>query len=140
MGFKKLIKFIVLLTAHYLLLSFFIGCSYKDKMIQSKSALIIFKTKQMRFADYGFITKYSDHINLKILEAGVVVLNLDVYKNKICKENSYLRCQDAKKFNAQNLLVDYKADFLYNLLNKDRIFFKDKKNKILIKIKAQLKH
>ena len=112
----------------------FFGCSYKNKVISSKSALIVFKTKQFRFADYGFITKYDNHINLKIFEAGVVVLNLDIYKDKICQNESYLKCQSAKEFNAKNLSTDYKDDFLYNLLNKDRVYFKDKKNKILIKI------
>ena len=122
---------------YFLLIIFisFFGCSYKNKLISSKSVLIVFKTKQFRFADYGFITKYNDHINLKILEAGVVVLNLDIFKDKVCQNESYIRCQSAKEFNANNLSANYKDNFLYNLLNKDRVYFKDRKNKILIKTK-----
>ena len=130
----KIINSLLLLATYYLLLTTFIGCSYKNKVISSRSALIVFKTKQFRFADYGFITKYNNHINLKIFEAGVVVLNLDIYKDKICKGSSILRCQDAQEFNAQNLSASYKEDFLYNLLNQDRVYFKDRKNKVLIKI------
>jgi len=131
----KIINSLLLLATYYFLLTTFIGCSYKNKVISSRSALIVFKTKQFRFADYGFITKYNNHINLKIFEAGVVVLNLDIYKDKICQNESYLKCQSAKEFNANNLSTNFKDDFLYNLLNQDRVYFKDKKNKILIKIK-----
>jgi hypothetical protein len=87
----------------------------------------------MKFYDKGFISKYPNYINLQIYNAGSVALNLDIYKDRICQSN--LECVDAKDFNKQYLSKEYSGDFLYNLFSKSKIYFKDKKNKILIKVK-----
>ena len=87
----------------------------------------------MKFYDKGFITKYDDNIHLQIFNAGQLVLNLKIYKDKVCKGT--LQCMESKEFNKQYLNISYKDDFLYNLFSKNKIYFKDKKNKILIKVK-----
>ena len=87
----------------------------------------------MKFYDKGFITKYKDNIHLQIFNAGQVVLNLKIYKDKICQ--STFKCIGPKEFNAKYFHKSYKDDFLYNLFSQNKIYFKDKKNKILIKVK-----
>jgi len=88
----------------------------------------------MKYYDKGFIIKDSNHIVLQIYDAGQSILELFVYKDKVC--TSVFECQNSSAFNAQNLSADYKDDFLFNFLAQDKknIIFKDKKNKILIKI------
>jgi len=100
---------------------------------KSKSAIVIFKTPYLKFYDKGFITTYDDHIHLQIYNAGQVGLNLLIYKDRVCK--STFACQDSKEFNNQYLSSSYRDDFLYTLFSKQKIYFKDKKNKILIKVK-----
>jgi hypothetical protein len=131
----KKIGYWLLVISCWLLVVGYSGCSIKTP-IKSKSAIIIFKTKKFKFADYGFVTKYNNFINLKILNAGIVVLNIDVYKNKVCFEDSSIRCQSSQSFNKEYLSSHYKDDFLYNILNQDKIYFKDPKEKILIKIRS----
>jgi len=120
---------------YYLLLLFillFTACSYKQASL-ARSASIIFKTPSMKFYDKGFVNKYDNYINLQIYNFGKVALNIDIYKDQICK--STLECMDSKGFNEQYLGTSYHESFLYDLFNKKNVYFKDKKNNILIKVK-----
>jgi len=87
----------------------------------------------MKFYDQGFITKYDDHIVLQIFNVGQIILNLKVYKDEVCKGT--LQCMSSKEFNKIYFSKSYNDDFLYNLLSKNKIYYKDKKNNILIKVK-----
>jgi hypothetical protein len=108
------------------------SCSYKQANI-AKSATIIFKTPKIKFYDKGFINKFDEYINLQIYNAGTIVLNINIYKDKICK--STFTCMSSKKFNKKFLNNTYDDDFLYGLFSKKNIRFKDKNNFILIKVK-----
>jgi len=108
-----------------------LGCSLKQPKI-SNSATVIFKTPNMKFYDKGFITTYDDYIHLQVFSAGTIVLNLEIYENRICQ--STLKCLSGEDFNKQYLSKDYEDNFLYNLFSRNNIKFKDKKNNILIKV------
>ncbi len=108
------------------------GCSIKQPTL-SQSAIIIFKTPVMKFYDKGFVTHYDKYIHLQVLNVGKVVLDLEIYKNKICEGT--FQCMSAKEFNIKYLNKDYNKDFMFNLFKKDKVYFKDKKNNILIKVK-----
>jgi hypothetical protein len=114
-----------------IILLIFQACSIKQPSISS-SATIIFKTPTMKFYDKGFVNRYDDHIHLQILNIGAVVLDLKIYNNKICQ--STFQCIEAKKFNLKYLSKEYNDDFLYNLFLKDNIKFRDRNNKIFIKV------
>lgn len=86
----------------------------------------------MKYHDNGFITYYKTHIHLQLLNVGKVILDLTIYENKVCQ--SRFKCLNAKEFNEQYINKNYKEDFLYNLFKTKNIYFKDKKNKILIKV------
>jgi len=109
-----------------------IGCSNKQP-IKSISSTIIIKTPIMKFYDKGFIYYYDDFIHLQLLNIGTIVLNLEIYKDKICK--STFECLNSSEFNQKYLNKAYKNDFLYTLFQNKNIYFKDKINKILIKVK-----
>lgn len=111
---------------------FFSACSLKKPDI-SRGGTIIFKTPNMKFYDKGFISKYRDHIHLEIYSAGQPVLNLKIYKDSIC-QNSF-ECVNSQEFNSKYLHSSYDNSFLYELFSQEKIYHRDKKNKILIKVK-----
>ncbi len=110
---------------------FFVSCSTKQP-IKVYSSVVLFKTPKMKFYDMGFVTKYNDHININILNAGKSILKMDIYKNQICRAT--FECISSKKFNKQYLSDSYNDEFLYNLFKKEKIYFKDKQKHIFIKV------
>ena len=110
----------------------FLGCVVKQPKV-SQSATVIFKTPNMKFYDKGFIAFHEEYISLQVFNVGKVVLDLKIYQDKICKGT--FECLSNKEFNSKYLSESYEDDFMVKLLNKKKIYFKDKKNNILIKIK-----
>lgn len=88
----------------------------------------------MKFHDKGFIFKYKDYTQVQIFSAGVAVLDMKIYEDKVCK--STFKCQDIEIFNKENLSPTYPKNFLKNLFDKEdkEIIHKDSENGILIKI------
>ncbi len=89
----------------------------------------------MKFYDKGFIYNYSDYTQVQIFSAGVAILDMKIYEDKVCK--STFKCQDLKTFNAENLSASYEDTFLKKLFNKKdkEIIHRDSENGILIKIR-----
>lgn len=123
---KKLLTFLLLL--------FMTGCALKAP-VKSQSATILMKTPAMKFYDKGFITKYDTYTQVQIYSAGQTVLDLKMYDNQICQ--STFECLDSKTFNKEYLHSSYENNFLKKLFEKEdkNIEFRDRKNRILIKIK-----
>lgn len=111
---------------------FFIGCVSKQPLTSISSTIII-KTPNMKYYDKGFVLYYEDHTQLQLLNIGKVVLDLKIYKNKICKGT--FECLSAQDFNKEYFNESYEDDFLYKLFKNQKINFRDKKNNILIKVK-----
>jgi hypothetical protein len=99
------------------------------------SATILIKTPTLKYYDKGFITKYTNYTKVEIFNAGVAILTLKIYENKICKDT--FECQSLKSFNAEYFSSNYKDDFIKELFEKNEknTIFRDKTNSILIKIK-----
>lgn len=98
------------------------------------SATILIKTPKLKFYDKGFISIYNNYTQVEVLSAGVTVLKLKMYDDKICKDT--FACQDFKTFNKEFLSVDYKNTFIKELFEKKEknTVFRDTQNNILIKI------
>ncbi len=107
------------------------GCSQKQ-LVSSRSATIVFKTPSLKFYDQGFIERYEDSVRLTILNLGVVIADMTIYKDKVCK--NFVLCYDGDVFNDNFLNKSYAKDFLYTLFTQDDISFKDPENGILIKV------
>lgn len=107
------------------------GCSYKQPKT-SQSATIIFKTPSLKFNDKGFIERYQDNVRLTVLNLGIVVTDMRIYKDKVCK--NFALCFDGATFNDKFLDKSYEKDFMYNLFTQENINFKDKEHGILIKV------
>lgn len=109
------------------------GCAFTQPKL-SQSATILIKTPTMKFYDKGFISQFTNYTQVQIFSAGTMVLNLDIYDDRICK--STFECLSLKEFNSQNLDESYDEKFVKNLFDKKekKIVFKDKEKGILIKI------
>jgi len=111
---------------------FLVGCAPKQPL-ESKSSTIIIKTPTMKYYDKGFIFYYKNYVQVQLLNLGNVILNLKIYEDKICQ--GIFECISSKEFNKQYLHESYKEDFLYRLFLNKQINYKDKQNKVLIKVR-----
>ncbi len=143
-----------------------VGCNIKPTINSSKSILLILKSKQIKYADSGFLKQSSLNTFVELFNAGALVLDLQIKKDKICLNKI---CLTKARFNEKFLNRYYHDDFLENILNKRSIFksknikyfddgftqiiknnlfdikyvsknnistFKDKKNKVFIRLKV----
>ena len=115
-----------------ILLFFITGCVSKQPN-KSTSSTILIKTPVLKYHDKGFINYFDDYIHLQLLNIGTVVLDLTIYKTKVCE--STFKCISSNRFNQKYLHPSYDEDFLYTLFTSKRIYFKDKKNNVFIKVK-----
>lgn len=88
----------------------------------------------MKFYDKGFISEYNNFTQVQIFSAGTIVLSLEIYEDRICKDT--FECQNLESFNREFLHKSYDKQFLKNLFEKEEqeIIHRDKDNRILIKI------
>jgi len=141
----------------------FVGCSTKEYK-QTKAKVIIIKTKQLKFADVGYIENSSDAVLLELFIAGKPVKKIEI-NHLICIDKW---CNTKSAFNSSYLNAAYPDDILqhiilgkaiFNSLNKStnssgfiqkiknkdmdityivtnkEIYFKDRQNHIIFKIK-----
>ncbi len=144
-------------------LGFLIGCVDKVPMKNSNSVFVLIKTKKMRFGDIGFIRHDENSLNLELFNSGTAVLDLAI-KDKICINkvcyskksfnvkylgfqyyDDFLQDIILKKpiYNKRNLKLHvngFRQNIVNGLLdidykvNGDKMIFKDKMRKIVIKI------
>ena len=144
-------------------LLFVLGCTIKPHINFSQTYKIIIKTKNIAIADSGFVRKAQDYKSIEIFSAGVLALHVELAKlaclNGSCttrddfnrrffgykhydkilddildKKAIYSGVDKIKTKDGfmQNIKTD-RYDILYKV-SKNSIYFKDKKNHILIKL------
>lgn len=111
-----------------------VGCSHKQPIL-TQTATILIKTPKIKFYDKGFISKFQNYTKVEILSAGTTVLSLKIYEDRICQAT--FECQNLDAFNNDFLHKSYDKQFLKQLFDREdkEVIHRDKKNKILIKIK-----
>ena len=150
------------LTLVFLLL--LTGCSTKNYQ-HTQSKIVIIKSPLIKFADLGYIRNSDDSVGLELFIAGVRIQNIEI-NHLVCVDDGcmtkagfnadYLNTHypddilqnillSRPIFNSKNKLkiddgfeqriVNENVEILYRITSKV-IYFKDKKNKILIKIKS----
>lgn len=142
----------------------FFGCSYKNVYSSSKAYHVVIKNSAIAVADTGFIKKSKEGFNLQVFSAATPILDLHV-NNEVCLDYVCLSKDNFnKKFfgvaHYDNLLNDlllfqpiYDANNItktqdgfeqkiknenYDITYKiqgSNLYFKDVKNRILIKLK-----
>ncbi|HHH19858.1 MAG TPA: hypothetical protein ENK86_05060 [Campylobacterales bacterium] len=114
-----IVRKIGLFVGTLLLLS---GCSGKQLVTenQQKSALITFKTPNLRYADQGFIYQGNNFVKVEIYSMGQPLLNLDINALNICM--SLFECMEKADFNARVLHPAYPPTLLENIFTSQPIF------------------
>lgn len=154
------IRFFVVVSLVFLLG----GCSFKNPYMSSKSYHVVIKNKQIALSDTGFIKKDSKRFNLQLFSAGTPVLDLlikdDVCLDYVCvskeKFNSdFFGYSHYKTFvddlfnfkpiyngkslkklkNGFNQSLKTKHYDVFYEIKEDSLYFKDKQNRVLIKLK-----
>ena len=147
-----------------ILLLFFTGCAYKRPYVSSKPYYMVVKNSQIAVADTGFIKRDGSRFNLQLFSASTPILDLHV-DNDVCLDYTCMSKRDfnAKFFgishyedfldelfnfqpvyNRKNLkksksgfeqkIKTAEFDIIYRVEN-GNLYFKDRKNRVLIKLK-----
>jgi hypothetical protein len=154
------IKFLII---SLILPLFLISCSAK-KPLKSDTCLVILKTKEIKFADSAFINIWNSKATISAYFAGKSVLNIEfagnVCVNNMCMakdefnsrfleytyyDNLFLDVLKGKELKLDGNIKKDKFGFMqkvrsdsYNIVykvTKKEIFFRDSKNRIIIKLK-----
>jgi hypothetical protein len=142
---------------------FFSACSFKN-YTQTESKIIFIKSPQLKFADLGYIRSHDDAIELELFIAGKSLKKISIQYLVCVDEGCMTRHSFNKEYLnenypdtlLQNILlgreiydgenrVRSEDGFIQNIkhenidikykVSSDTVFFKDRKNKILFKIK-----
>lgn len=157
---KKKLKFFLIF---FIFVSFLVSCT-SNKPSVNKAFLLILKTEKFRFSDTAFIDYNSKKADIEGYFSGKVVLNLR-FGSVVCVENVcmdkgefnarylhytyydniFLDIVNKKRLEFEGSLEESKSGFvqMYKDDTKDitykvkanEVFFRDKKNSIIIKIK-----
>ena len=142
---------------------FFSACSIKSYE-QTQTKIIIIKSPQIKFADLGYIRNSDDSIELELFSAGTSIQKISInylicvnegcmsksgfneaYLNKTYPSDILQNILLSKSIYDGKNMIKAKDGFLQKIKNNDvdityrvtsnTTFFKDKKNKIIFKIK-----
>ncbi len=165
MIYQKEIIAIILLMRYLLLIIaiFFSACSVKNYE-QTQTKIIIIKSPQIKFADLGYIRSSDKDIELELFSAGKSIQKIQInhlicvnegcmskggfnedYLNKTYPNDILQNILLSKRIYDGENFIKAQDGFLQKIKNKDvdityrvtskSMLFKDKKNKIIIKIK-----
>lgn len=148
---------------YVVLVLFFVGCATKN-FDTKESKIVIIKTPTFRFSDIGYLKRDSNEAVLELFLSGVAIERFEV-KNLICTSSGCITKSSFNKeylvsaypsnlilnillkkaiYGGENLkktddgfiqkIKTDKVDIIYKV-KKYEVFFKDKQNKIIIKLK-----
>lgn len=100
-----------------------LGCA-KPSYKTQKSALILIKAPNLKYADMGFIYQGEESTKVEIYSSAQPIFVLNIYANSICMDK--FKCLEPSSFNEQFLTSYYPKSFLANIFNQKPIF--DAKN------------
>ncbi|HIP20441.1 MAG TPA: hypothetical protein EYG70_04895 [Sulfurimonas sp.] len=151
------------ISSLFFVLFLFSSCSIKNYE-HSKSKIIIIKTKNLKFSDLGFVKNSANAVRLELFVAGQNIQNIEI-NHLICLNEGCMTCSSfnseylnenypdtilqniilgkaiyeqknfqRNKYGFEQRIQNAEVDILYKV-NQNEIYFKDKKNKILFKIK-----
>ena len=133
------LKKILFITFYLSLFVLMLGCSTKTTPVYT-----VIKTPKFKAAEQGFLEKGAGYEKLIIYKAGSVPVEITVKNSYICINS---KCIDKEKFMKLYMPAGYPSDFFDKILNKEcikgyfckseknKILFKDRKNRIIIMIK-----
>ena len=149
----------------FVLVLFMSGCSFKNEVVYSKPLHVTLKNSSFKISDTGFINKFNNGYTLEVFSAATPVLDLKIYKESVCSgfgctdKQSFNReflgnvhypsfIEDILEFHPiydaagllktqrgfEQKIVNKSVDILYKV-DGVKLYYKDRKNGILLKIK-----
>lgn len=142
----------------------FVSCSQKIPYASSKAYFVVIKNAKIALADTGFIKKDNERFNLQLFSASTPIFDLHV-KDNVCigftcldkksfnkeffgfehYENLIQELFDMQPIYNKTNIVRFEGGFEQDIISDDydisykvdngNLYFKDSKNKILIKLK-----
>jgi len=103
----------------FTLLLLFSGCR-EPEANKTESALIVWKTPSLRYADMGFISERSGGLDIEIYDSGKAVMRLKVDREAVC--TGAYRCMSKHRFNQKFLSGGYPDDTLERIFRGEKIF------------------
>lgn len=144
----------------------FFGCSVKQPVSYAPYVITI-KSQTLRYSDIGYIKKFRNSVRLEIYSAGVPVFKLNIGNRVCSKDGCISKKSFNEKFLVKNypqnlfknvilgkpifesknlvkkeggfeqeIFQEGKYDIIY-IVKRDKIYFKDRINRILIKIRGE---
>ena len=98
---------------------FIVGCSKPIYKTQD-SALIVIKSKSLRYADMGFIYNGKNRTKVDIYSNGQALLAIEMYNDSICMGD--FKCMSYEQFNSRFLSKDYPEHLFRNIFTSNDIF------------------
>lgn len=92
------------------------------------SKTILFITKDFSFYDVGIIKKYKNHTDLTIFNAGVALIEMNCYKNKVCINNN---CYSQESINRRFFSDDSFSELDFITLLEGKEIFNGENKKII---------
>ena len=101
---------------------FLSGC-VEPQPKKTQSALIVWKSPSIRYADMGFISDSGRQLQAEIYGSGSALMRLKIDGNSICM--SRFKCMSKERFNREFLSAHYPGDTLENIFRGKPIFSGD---------------
>ena len=95
------------------------GCAETEPR-RTESAMIVWKTPQLRYADMGFISDDGRMIDVEIYGSGRALMQLKINEDSICMGR--LSCMSKTRFNQAYLSSAYPPDILADIFRGKPIF------------------
>ncbi len=147
----------------FLTFLFFTGCSYRRNISKSQSYLITIKMKNMAFNDLGFLNHGDNYIDLELFSVGNIILELKIGNHICVNSHCFSKERFNARFLSTHYNVDTLSNILNKkpifskagyqktadgftqnikqnsliikyIVSKDKIYFKDYSNHIIIKL------
>ena len=96
---------------------FLSGCSVKHYEI-NEAKIIVIKSKQLKYADLGYIRNNEKSVKVELYEMGNLVQSIEI-NNLICMDEG---CMPKAIFNARYLSSTYPSDMLKDVILGEEIF------------------
>ena len=111
----KILQSLLLLTVGLLIQ----GCASKN-FTNKSSALVVFKTPHLKYADMSFIYSNSEDMQIDMYSNGRSIMSLNIDTSSVCM--SLFECMDKRSFNEKVLSSYYEDDILQKIFKGNSIF------------------
>jgi hypothetical protein len=98
----------------------FLGACVEKSYTKQEEVFLIFKTKQFKYADLGFLYESREGLKIEMYSNAQALMTLEVNSAEVCL--SRFECLDKEVFNAKVFSAFYPKDILSHILKGKMLF------------------